>query len=198
MVPTEHGDGTRFGEVLRALREETDRGCALVGAVYLDDALEGMLRARLSLPNDVDIKIFGFRGALGSLSDRIDLAYSVGLLQPSLRKSLHMARRIRNEFAHEKDTKRFRDEQIANRLRELFDVEREYMAVAWNLLAGEVPALRDATDPTVSVDARRFVELVGARAAFEVYVAQMASALEESVAAGNIEKLSALPEIRTY
>ena len=152
----------------------------------------------LSQAEQTEVVIFAPHGSLRSMADKIDMAYAVGLLQPSLLKSLRMMRKVRNDFAHDVDATSFSDESIANRLRELFEAEKQYMAVAWKTLKREGAVLREDDDPTVVQDARRFIERAGARTAFELYVCHVVATFEESVAGRDIERLEALPEVRTY
>jgi DNA-binding MltR family transcriptional regulator len=96
-----------LGEQLRevmdfriSLTSETDRGCALMAAAFLDDRMKSMLAARLVDDQKVAQRVFEFNGPLGNFSSRIDFAYLLGVLPNNARRDLHLVRAIRNKFAH--------------------------------------------------------------------------------------------------
>src|SRR5579859_4992858 len=83
------------------LTPETDRGCALMAAAYLDDQLSELLLSRFVDDTKLKSELFGASQALGSFSSRIDFAYALGMIGPTARKELHIIRKIRNLFGHE-------------------------------------------------------------------------------------------------
>ena len=87
-------------EFRATLTEETDRGCALMAAAYLDDQLECLLRRTLVDDNTAIDDLLRSAGALGSFSARIELCYALGLLPGQARRDLHLIRKIRNDFGH--------------------------------------------------------------------------------------------------
>jgi len=117
--------GERFfklGEVLRfrdLLGSETDRGCALTAAAYLDAELQSLLRNYLVDDADVAEHLFAPDRPLGSFAGRIDLAYMLGLIPRLAARDLHLIRKIRNDFAHEPWNVSFETPVIASRCREL-------------------------------------------------------------------------------
>jgi len=83
---------------------ESDRGCVLVGASLLDEALTDGLRRRLSLSahavkHAVD-PLFRAMGPLSTLSAKIKTAYALGLVTESMFRDLERTRELRNAFAH--------------------------------------------------------------------------------------------------
>lgn len=79
------------------LNEETDRGVALVGMAFLEDALEDLLRAFfVKEPKGIANGFLGNR----AFYSNIELSYCLGLIGPDIRQDLHAIRLIRNEFAH--------------------------------------------------------------------------------------------------
>jgi DNA-binding MltR family transcriptional regulator len=112
----------RFPEIVKfrqALTPESDRGCALHAASYLDGELETLLRARLVDDAKTVQEFFRPDGPLGSFSARIDMAYLLGLIGPAARRDLHLIRKIRNDFGHNPSPINFSDPAIASRCREL-------------------------------------------------------------------------------
>ena len=82
------------------LTPETDRGCALMAAAYLDSQLEELLRAVFVDDQKVVSELLQSERALGSFSAKIDMAYSLGLLPADAYRDLHLIRKIRNECAY--------------------------------------------------------------------------------------------------
>jgi DNA-binding MltR family transcriptional regulator len=101
------------------LTEETDRGCALMAAAYLDDELGEMIRANLVQNKKVLTAVFENNGPASTFSARIDLAYLCGLLSSDARHDLHLLRKIRNDFAHNPVKIGFSDSPICDRCLEL-------------------------------------------------------------------------------
>jgi len=115
----------KFDEVYsfrQRLSEESDRGCALMAAAYLDEELKKLLQK--SFVNDKKIynEILDHSAPLGSFSARIDLAYLLGLISKKSRRDLHLIRKVRNAFGHSSQKLTFADRAIAARCKELYHV----------------------------------------------------------------------------
>lgn len=82
------------------LQGETDRGCALVAAAYLDEELEKLLRAFFIDDKKIADALLNNESALGSFSSRIKIGLALGLLSRDIYRELELVRKIRNEFAH--------------------------------------------------------------------------------------------------
>lgn len=95
-----------------SLRNESDRGAALMTAAYIDDRLKGLIEARLVADKKVVRHVFEFQGALGSFSARTDFAYLLGLIPKNVAQEVHRIRKIRNRFAHEAGLLTFESEAI--------------------------------------------------------------------------------------
>lgn len=118
----------RHGEVMlfrATLDYETDRGCALMAAAYLDSQLEELLKKSFVDDADVAPDVLGMMRPLGTFSSRIDSTYLLGHIGPKLRRDLHLIRRIRNEFGHKATPLDFKSEGIASRCLELYHSLRE-------------------------------------------------------------------------
>ena len=100
------------------LEKETDRGIALLGAAFLDDVLDVMIRA--SFVDDVEAmnKLLGPGRPLESFGSRAHLAYCVGLLGEDIYEDLNLLREIRNDFAH-RHPANFNSEQIRSKCERL-------------------------------------------------------------------------------
>ncbi|MCY2952357.1 MAG: MltR family transcriptional regulator [Planctomycetota bacterium] len=84
--------------------KETDRGVALLGAAFLDDVLDVMLRAHFIEDGDVVNKLISPGRPLESFGARTHLAYCLGLLGKDIYHDMNMIREIRNDFAHRQPT----------------------------------------------------------------------------------------------
>lgn len=100
------------------LTKETDRGCALMSAAFLDDQLKKLIGAFLVDDKKVSGKLFNGYSPLATFSSRIDMAYVLGLISKETRLNLTLLRKIRNDFAHIAEDISFDTENIANRCRE--------------------------------------------------------------------------------
>lgn len=96
-----------FEPLLHSLRQfrstltsESDRGCALMAAAYLDDKVSELIQSHLLDRRRIVKKMFGPLGPWGSFSSRIDSAYLLGLISATERQDLHLIRDIRNRFGH--------------------------------------------------------------------------------------------------
>jgi DNA-binding MltR family transcriptional regulator len=104
----------------KALTPETDRGCALMAAAFLDETLKELLKANLVNDTKLAHKVFDASGPLGSFSSRIDMAYLLGLIPKNALRDLHVLRKIRNDFAHVSDNLSFETPNISDRCSDLF------------------------------------------------------------------------------
>lgn len=99
----------------RTLSLETDRGCALVAAAYLDHELGKLLRAFfVDDPSTAD-EFLGNNRPLGTFSSRIQACLLLGLLRKDQCRDLDLIRKIRNEFAHLSERLSFESPQIRDR-----------------------------------------------------------------------------------
>jgi len=106
-------------ELRDLLGKETDRGCALTAAAYLDHELGKLLKKVLIQDEPLHKELFEGYGPLASFSSRIDLAYGLGYLAPLERRDLHLIRKIRNTFAHRTGNVTFDDSEISSRCQQL-------------------------------------------------------------------------------
>ena len=109
----------RFKRFRQALTGETDRGCALYAAAYLDQAISDLLYLSLVYTKDMEKDLFKGIAPLASFSNRITFAYYLGKISPSMRHELDLIRRIRNDFAHSAENITFETEKISNRCENL-------------------------------------------------------------------------------
>ena len=102
-----------------SLDQETDRGCALMAAAYIDHELMTLLERVFCDDKRIRDELLGPSRPLASFSSRIDLAYALGLLSTQTWRDLHLVREVRNDFGHERGLLRFEDPAIKSRCGEL-------------------------------------------------------------------------------
>jgi hypothetical protein len=99
---------------VREIREQTDRGSVIVGAAMIEEMLAVVLQSRMTEMNRTHYDaFFGLTGPGGSLSNKIELLYGLGLCNESFYGLLHNIRSIRNKFAHRIEPLTFDDPLIA-------------------------------------------------------------------------------------
>lgn len=77
---------------------EGDRACAILQAVWTELIVERVLRGRLRWEGAA--KLFDVNGPLGTFSDKIIMAYGMGIFGKKTRHDLDLIRHLRNGFAH--------------------------------------------------------------------------------------------------
>jgi DNA-binding MltR family transcriptional regulator len=101
------------------LTAETDRGCSLMAASYLEAQLEAVLQkifvGTIKQKND----LFGFNGPVGTFSSKIKIAFAIGLISEEHFNDLNWIRKIRNEFGHDFKPIGFDTSHISNLVKNL-------------------------------------------------------------------------------
>src|ERR1700730_11600151 len=90
----------RRNEVISRVGAESERGMTVLVAAELERVLEILLKSYLAPGKARDDLFSGGTPALGPFSTRINVARALHLLRGDEYESLHLIRRIRNEFAH--------------------------------------------------------------------------------------------------
>jgi hypothetical protein len=101
-------------------KTESERAVAIISVSVLDEALTGLLKAAL-LPcsTGTDALFDGAYAPLGSFSAKIEFACRLGLISAGVAQSLHLIRKIRNDFAHDIGSCSFEQASVRGRVREL-------------------------------------------------------------------------------
>jgi DNA-binding MltR family transcriptional regulator len=84
----------------KELLEESDRGAALVGGVYLDELMKRLFEAKMLDKKALREKLLDYPGPLSTSAAQIDMAYSLGWIGSETYYDLTVVRKIRNTFAH--------------------------------------------------------------------------------------------------
>ena len=88
--------------LLSTLLEESDRGAILIGAAHVEDHLRQLTAAVFPsrMSNKMVKSLLAYQGALGTFSNKIEVAYAFRLIPRSLYDALNSLRAIRNDAAH--------------------------------------------------------------------------------------------------
>ena len=98
--------------MMASLAVESERGMALAGAAFLDEALEGLLKAYFQFSvghtgfpdggrhQSVLKELTGANGPLGTFANKAKMAYMLNLIKSDTLNDLQTIARIRNKFAH--------------------------------------------------------------------------------------------------
>lgn len=89
--------------VPKQIKDQTDRGAAIIGGSLVEHNLEKLLQARMrpDLSKNWKEELFEGRGALADFAPKIEVAFAFGLFGPETRNDLLQICGIRNKFAHE-------------------------------------------------------------------------------------------------
>jgi len=103
----------------KALSSESDRGCGLFAAAYLDSSLSDLLYVSLVANKKIDTDLFYGTAPLATFSSRIKMAYYLGLISEPCRRDLDIIRAIRNDFAHNLEIDSFEVQSVQDRCKAL-------------------------------------------------------------------------------
>ena len=97
----------------QSIQAESTRAKAVLAACYLDELLHQLI-ALLLKPHEgqSDPLMEGPQAPLHSFSAKIEFAFRMGAIPAETAKSLHLVRKIRNEFSHNLDGCKFDDAGI--------------------------------------------------------------------------------------
>jgi hypothetical protein len=97
-------------EMEREFYADSDRACGILQASWVELMVERTIRGRLRAEGASDI--FDANGPLGTFSNKIMMAYSLGLFGRQTRHDLGLIRNMRNGFAHCQRPLRFQAPEI--------------------------------------------------------------------------------------
>ncbi|ARU28179.1 hypothetical protein [Cellvibrio sp. PSBB006] len=151
----EHPDSKEFLErTYSLLMKEADRGCVLLGVSLLDEELTKMFKSLIPINTSGKRmkEIFDGKGAFGSLSAKLDIAYVCRLLPSDLINCIHSLRGLRNNLAHQASP--FSIEENLERVYEIFSRTNDNLTAGMAHLSGEfiydqfIEKIMNTNDPT--------------------------------------------------
>jgi hypothetical protein len=104
-----------FRAVVDSLKNESDRAAVIIAGSLLEDELGNLIsKVMRKLSTDDRQRLFGFDGPVGTFSNRILVAYALGLIDSNDRRQFDLLREMRNACAHSRipltfDTKELGD-----------------------------------------------------------------------------------------
>lgn len=166
-----------FPEHVQHLEKESERGAVIVSASLIDEALEELMKTKLIPSPERDDELFvGSYAPLDRFSAKIDFAYRLGIISLSTRASLHLLRKLRNDFAHSALRMSFESSSVKNRIRELFKLNKELFDVLWEVAKNKNNP--NVVEITKGIDSKHgidyLVEITGWKTMFEILVSLIA------------------------
>lgn len=119
-------DMSNLWELKRSFEKETDRGCALIAAAYLDARLEELLKERFINDPNVFKNMFEGYGPLNSFGAKINISYLLDLISKEFKNDLLLVKKIRNKFAHKSSYLSFFEEEIISICSNFCIIENDY------------------------------------------------------------------------
>ncbi|WGL16198.1 hypothetical protein PVT68_15670 [Microbulbifer bruguierae] len=179
----------KFSEVWRALKNESVRGSVIIAAAEIEDQLEELLKNRFLLCCESSDSLFdGGNAPVGTMSSKIELAYRTGCIGPQLRKSLHILRKLRNDFAHLSQEISFDTQSVKDRTRNLLKLNSDFVELIWTGTRDDIFSVAGITEPPKCEDYfSDMLKNAGYRHTFEIWASAVAGSLAEKCS--EIERL---------
>ncbi len=162
------------------LRHESERGSVIVGAALMDESLERLLKTKLVPSPEKNDELFkGPYAPLDNFSAKIDFAYRTGLIGLTHRSSLHLIRKLRNDFAHSSSQLNFESQQVHSRIQELFKLNKPLLDMIWEVVKkDENPEVAEIIGNYESKHGVDYLsKFLGWRSTFEILSSMIAAAL---------------------
>lgn len=154
-------------------QQESDRGCVIFSAAMLEEDLESLLRAHCPsgpiLVKEVIDPLFRGYAPLSTFAAKIQVSYAFGLIPEQLYKTLNLIRKLRNDFAHEKQAVSFQTPKYQDLLKAVFMSDEPEAVNATSVQPGDDELMRGMGQLTKG----QFVE----RLAFCIFVTRMSARL---------------------
>jgi hypothetical protein len=120
MSSVEDRTKSRIRQLEIGLKGESNRAAVIIISAHVDSLLEEIIKSyMIPSPNATDALFDGQNSVFANFSNKIDISYRLGLISAPLCRSLHIVRKIRNEFAHDMMGKSLDSPEIKSRIGEL-------------------------------------------------------------------------------
>lgn len=131
-------------ELIRVLIDDiggaNDRSAAITACAFLDTGLAAAIASRfIPLSNTIRGDLFSEIGPLSSLRSKINIGYALGLYGKQTRADLHLARRVRNRFAHNWLISKFANPTISDLCQQLQTPKLPILPAEFQKFAEESP-----------------------------------------------------------
>lgn len=119
-------DEQQWSSFFHELKLESDRGAAVLSAIWIEELLTRKFKSLFSKGNsDARKKLFDNNGPLSSFSSKITAAYCLGWLGQDTYHDINLVRKIRNTFAHHLHGISLEDAEIRDLINQ-FKMPRKY------------------------------------------------------------------------
>ena len=171
----------KFAEVWELLKKESVRGTVIVACAFIEDQLEELVKSRLIVCEKKKDYLFdGTNAPIGSMSAKIDLAFRTGCIGAKIRESLHILRKLRNDFAHLSSNISFETQSVKDRTERLLILNREFVELVWGDLRSNMYSALGIDNPPACSDLfTDMLKSAGYRNTFEIWASAMAGVLAE-------------------
>ena len=96
-----------------------DHVTVIIAVSKIDEALNFLITQRLMPCPSKDDEFLESERGVGTFSNRIELAFRLGVIDSSLARALHLMRKIRNDFAHSSEEQKLEKSPHLDRINEL-------------------------------------------------------------------------------
>lgn len=171
----------KFAEVWELLKKESVRGSVIVACAFIEDQLEELVKSRLIVCEKKKDYLFdGTNAPIGSMSAKIDLAFRTGCIGANNRESLHILRKLRNDFAHLSINISFETQSVKDRTERLLILNREFVEIVWDDLRSDMYSALGIDNPPAYSDLfTDMLKSAGLRNTFEIWASAMTGVLAE-------------------
>lgn len=166
------------------LKQESERGSVIVSASLMDEALEQLLKVKLVPSPEKNDELFsGPYAPMDNFSAKIDFAYRVGIIGVNQRSSMHLIRKLRNDFAHSSMQISFTSQKVHSKIQDLFKLNKSLLDTVWNLVKDKTNehALEMIGKYESKQGADYLIKIMGWRSTFEFLCALIAASLHLSL-----------------
>lgn len=173
-----------FERIWKSLKNESERGSIIVAAAICDDILINIISKRLIPIEDQKRSLFkGDSSLISNFSARIDMAYSLGCISENMRKSLHIIRDLRNDFAHASVPICMQDSSVKDRLKNLLELNRKFVEFFWKEARSDIFLSLSVSPPEIKNEdlLSDILHHAGHRHAYEIWASAFIANLGESI-----------------
>lgn len=193
LVPGARANADLLFRIANELEKESDRGCALVSAAYLENEIAAILEGFfVKQGSKATEALFDFNGPVGTFSAKIKMAVALGLIPLEISVALDVLRRLRNDFAHLHEPLTFETARIKQRVenllpslptteqttRQRFLMKIQSMAATIHLCSAmavrrtastfePVPVCENASEQQIEIAARRLMKITAPDITYE-------------------------------
>ena len=111
-----------YNDLVKEFKDESDRSVIILALSYIEKYLEQFLKKRL-IDHKLVESLFEGYAPLNSLSAKIDVSFSVGIISEEIHSELHRLRKIRNLAAHQDSKIDFNDPKLKDHCKNLMSAK---------------------------------------------------------------------------